>query len=161
GPLDVESEVADPVPGERIGLHERALVEQELDALARRELAAAMLLVDGLAAAAELRVLLAGSELLDAPGHRLRPDGLSWDLFLLLVDGAEGEPRIAGGTGLLRRLAECLGVQAVGPAVVVDGRDVGRGQLRQVPAHAVRWDVEQLGEVPLRPRSPRQRAGDG
>ena len=54
--LLVDAEVGGPMRHERIQLHEAAFVEQQLDALARRQLAAFVLLLDALLAAAELRL---------------------------------------------------------------------------------------------------------
>src|SRR5699024_1522229 len=53
----VQSEVRRPVPGQRIDLHERALVEQLSDALARSQLALGVHALDGLGTDGLLRLL--------------------------------------------------------------------------------------------------------
>src|SRR5262249_8834240 len=66
----VQSERPEPVAGQHVGLHERAGVQQQLEALARGQLAARVLSLDGLCAAAQARLLLEVPELVDPlPGR--------------------------------------------------------------------------------------------
>src|SRR5690606_38767981 len=73
--LVLHPEARGAVHGERVGLHERPVVEQQVESLARRELAALVLLGDGLLAATAARLSSTAFELLQAllrgVGHRV------------------------------------------------------------------------------------------
>ena len=65
-PLLVHAEVVGAMHGERVGLHERALVHEDVQAFAGRELAAVVLLLGRVATAGGLGRLLLPPQILDA-----------------------------------------------------------------------------------------------